>query len=69
MHVCGVNKADIQCIEGHGNVSLPFIPGSEFAGEVLEVGPNCKEKLKPGDKVAILRGIVNVEHRSRVQMQ
>lgn len=52
-----MSKADIQCIEGHENISLPFVPGTEFAGEVLEVGTNCKENLKPGDRVAVLRGI------------
>lgn len=55
--VCAVNKADIKCIEGNDSiVRLPFIPGSEFAGEILEVGKNCKEGLMPGDKVAVLRG-------------
>lgn len=51
-----MSKADVQCIDGHENVSLPFVPGSEFAGEILEVGTNCKANLKPGDKVAVLRG-------------
>ncbi|MDP3257331.1 alcohol dehydrogenase catalytic domain-containing protein, partial [Bosea sp. (in: a-proteobacteria)] len=30
---------------------LPFVPGNEAAGEVLEVGPNVTE-FKPGDRVA-----------------
>lgn len=35
-------------------VTLPFIPGSEFSGEILEVGPDCKRKFQVGDRVAVL---------------
>lgn len=36
------------------SVTLPFIPGSEFSGEIIEVGPNCKKGFKIGDKVVVL---------------
>lgn len=35
-------------------ILLPMIPGSEFAGEVLELGDNCRQNFKAGDKVAAL---------------
>lgn len=36
------------------SVALPFIPGSEFSGEIIEIGPNCKKEFKVGDKVVVL---------------
>lgn len=53
---CSVMPADVRCFNDLNNVALPYIPGSEFGGKVLEVGPNCVQKLKPGDNVAILSG-------------
>lgn len=52
---CAVNSFDVKCIyQDINTVTLPFIPGSEFSGEILEVGPKCKRQFKVGDKVAVL---------------
>lgn len=54
---CALNSYDVKCIHQEiDSVTLPFIPGSEFAGEILEVGPKCKKNFKIGDKVAVLLG-------------
>lgn len=45
-------------------ILLPMIPGSEFSGEVLEVGDNCKQNFKPGDKIAALLGMLCVTCRN-----
>jgi NADPH:quinone reductase len=49
---CGVNSADLQVCLGEYNIKpkLPFVPGFEVAGEVLEVGPEV-ETLRKGDRV------------------
>lgn len=52
VNYCCINHHDIQLINGHGTPKLPFVPGSELAGEVLEVGNKCSRK--PGDKVLSL---------------
>lgn len=45
----------MKCIyQDINTVTLPFIPGSEFSGEILEVGPDCVRKFQVGDKVAVL---------------
>lgn len=41
---------------GRSKPKLPFIPGSELSGVVLEVGKNCTRGFKVGDKVFALRG-------------
>lgn len=52
---CAINNFDVKCIYKDVNtVTLPFIPGSEFSGEILEVGPKCTSKFQKGDKVAVL---------------
>ncbi|XP_068921596.1 quinone oxidoreductase-like protein 2 isoform X2 [Petaurus breviceps papuanus] len=50
VHFCGVNFADILTCRGlyQEKPSLPFIPGLELAGQVLEIGTNVstvKKKL------------------------
>ena len=47
----GVNFIDTYQREGLYKVTLPFVPGMEGAGEVLEVGPNVNE-VAVGDRVA-----------------
>jgi NADPH:quinone reductase len=51
-HAIGINFIDIYHRTGfYPPAKLPFTPGSEGAGEVLEVGRSVKG-LKPGDRVA-----------------
>jgi NADPH:quinone reductase len=51
LHAAGVNMIDVQQRSGGYPVTLPFTPGTEGAGEVLEVG-NDVNGLSPGDRVA-----------------
>lgn len=52
VHACGVNFPDTLIIQGLYQVKppLPFTPGIEFAGEVLEVGEGV-ENYNIGDKI------------------
>jgi NADPH2:quinone reductase len=49
--VAGVNMIDVQQRSGNYKVPMPYTPGSEGAGEVLEVGRGV-EHVAPGDHVA-----------------
>ena len=51
LHAAGVNMIDVQQRSGGYQVALPFTPGTEGAGEVLEVGADV-EGWTPGDRVA-----------------
>ncbi len=51
VEAAGVNYIDTYHREGLYKVTLPFTPGMEGAGEVLEVGPNVSE-VAVGDRVA-----------------
>jgi NADPH2:quinone reductase len=51
-HAVGVNYLDVRYRNGfYPPTQLPFTPGSEGAGEVVEVGSSVKG-FKPGDRVA-----------------
>src|SRR5208282_1255944 len=51
-HAIGINYMDVYQRTGfYPTASLPFTPGGEGAGEVVEVGPSV-EGFKPGDRVA-----------------
>lgn len=52
---CGVNFADTLIIQGlyQEKPPLPFTPGSEVAGEIVEVGEGVSQ-FKSGDRVAAL---------------
>jgi NADPH2:quinone reductase len=52
VYACGLNFADTLQIEGkyQERPELPFTPGSEVGGEVLEVGEAVTD-FKPGDRV------------------
>ena len=48
----GVNPVDILVSEGgFGKEELPFIPGSDFAGVIEEVGTEVTGSVKKGDRV------------------
>ena len=49
----GVNFPDILMVEGKYQVkpALPFVPGLEAAGDVLEVGSDVGDHVKVGDRV------------------
>jgi NADPH2:quinone reductase len=51
LDAAGVNMIDVQQRSGGYSVNLPFTPGTEGAGEVLEVG-NDVRGASPGDRVA-----------------
>ncbi|XP_022100704.1 quinone oxidoreductase-like protein 2 homolog [Acanthaster planci] len=52
IHTCGVNFADILTVAGQYQVKppLPFTPGNEVAGEVLDIGEGVSS-FKKGDRV------------------
>jgi len=49
--VAGVNMIDVQQRSGNYPVPMPYTPGTEGAGEVLEVGAGVNH-VAPGDRVA-----------------
>jgi len=52
IHSAGITFADILIAAGKHQYKppLPFVPGSEFSGEIIEVGKNVRG-LDPGDRV------------------
>lgn len=54
IHAASVSLSNFLTVTGHyhDKVTLPFVPGSEAAGLVLECGSGVTE-LRPGDKVAV----------------
>ncbi|XP_033105539.1 quinone oxidoreductase-like protein 2 homolog isoform X2 [Anneissia japonica] len=59
VHSCGINFSDVLLAAGlyQEKPPLPFIPGSEVSGEVLEVG-NGVSKFSKGDRVL---GLLNLQ--------
>lgn len=51
LHAAGVNMIDVQQRSGGYPVALPLTPGTEGAGEVVEVGEGV-DGWAPGDRVA-----------------
>jgi len=51
LHAAGVNFIDVYHRTGLYKVALPFTPGSEGGGRVVEIGPGVSE-VKVGDQVA-----------------
>lgn len=53
VNVCGVCRSDWHGWKGtNPAISLPHVPGHEFAGDVVAVGKNCK-RIKVGDRVTV----------------
>lgn len=57
IQACGLNFADLLMAEGRyqEQPALPFIPGLELAGTVLDLGPGTEGPL-PGTRVAVYSG-------------
>jgi len=49
---CGVCGSDIPRINKYGAYFAPIIPGHEFSGKIVEVGPKVT-KFKAGDRVTV----------------
>lgn len=63
VHYCSLNYTDVKAFEGGtGEVKLPVVPGSEFSGEVLEVGSADSSEFRVGDRVVALKGICISRH-------
>jgi 2-desacetyl-2-hydroxyethyl bacteriochlorophyllide A dehydrogenase len=51
---CGICGTDLHILEGEFAPTLPVIPGHEFAGEVVAVGPEVPaDRIRVGDQVAV----------------
>ncbi|XP_059268820.1 quinone oxidoreductase-like protein 2 isoform X2 [Mustela nigripes] len=66
VHFCGVNFADILVCRGQyqEKPQLPFIPGMEFSGTVLEIGTDVSI-VKEGDRVIGVSGFNDAVADSR----
>lgn len=65
VNYCSLNVIDVHHMgQRNDDIILPMIPGSEFSGEILEVGSNCKRNFKPGDKIASLLGMLSRQLRN-----
>jgi len=53
VHAAMVSSLDLSVRSGAVPVDLPFLPGSDAAGEVLVVGPGVTE-WSPGDRVVVV---------------
>lgn len=60
-HVAGINFIDTYQRRGLYKVPLPYTPGTEGAGEVVEVGPDVKD-VKVGDRVLYMSGSAYAEY-------
>lgn len=68
-HSVGVNYLDVYYRTGlYAAPSMPFTPGNEGAGEVLEVGKGVKD-FKPGDRVAYVSTIGSYAEERNVGAQ
>ncbi|MEO5661721.1 MAG: zinc-dependent alcohol dehydrogenase family protein [Nocardioides sp.] len=52
VHATGVCRSDWHAWQGHDPVSLPQVPGHEFAGVIAEVGPQVT-KRRVGERVTV----------------
>lgn len=55
VHFCSLNYTDVKAFQGGGNLKLPVVVGSEFSGEILEVG-NEVTNFQIGDRVVAIQG-------------
>ncbi|XP_035898902.1 quinone oxidoreductase-like protein 2 homolog [Anopheles stephensi] len=60
VHYCSLNSTDVKIITGkHAelNVPLPFIPGHEFSGEIVEIGKENPHFFNRGDRVVVMNDL------------
>ncbi|XP_065093484.1 quinone oxidoreductase-like protein 2 homolog [Ochlerotatus camptorhynchus] len=60
VHYCSLNSTDVQIITGKHpdlKVPLPFIPGHEISGEIVEIGKANPNFLKRGDRVVVMNDL------------
>ena len=50
---CGICGTDLHILEGEFAPTLPVVPGHEFAGEVVAVGPEVPDSIRVGQQVAV----------------
>ncbi|MFC4001903.1 zinc-dependent alcohol dehydrogenase family protein [Prauserella oleivorans] len=51
---CGICGTDLHIADGHfPPTPYPIVPGHEFAGEIVELGPDVPGDWKVGDRVAV----------------
>ena len=57
VHACGVNFPDVLMVAGKYQVQppMPFSPGAEFSGEIVEVGSTCRG-FTVGQRVLAMSG-------------
>uniref|UniRef100_A0A182WEL5 Enoyl reductase (ER) domain-containing protein n=1 Tax=Anopheles minimus TaxID=112268 RepID=A0A182WEL5_9DIPT len=60
VHYCSLNSTDVKIITGkHAelNVPLPFIPGHEFSGEIVDIGKDNPHHFNRGDRVVVMNDL------------
>ncbi|XP_049289918.1 quinone oxidoreductase-like protein 2 [Anopheles funestus] len=60
VHYCSLNSTDVKIIGGkHAeiNVPLPFIPGHEFSGEIVDIGKENPHHFNRGDRVVVMNDL------------
>jgi NADPH:quinone reductase len=67
VRACGVNFPDVLMVAGKYQVQppLPFSPGAEFAGEILEVGKDCRNSAV-GQRVLAITGFGGMAEEASV---
>jgi 2-desacetyl-2-hydroxyethyl bacteriochlorophyllide A dehydrogenase len=55
VEACGICGTDLHILQGEFAPSLPIVPGHEFAGVIVELGPEISaiHRLAVGDRVAV----------------
>src|SRR5207253_3826519 len=56
VRACALNHLDLWVRQGIPGIQLPRIPGSDIAGEVLQVGDLC-QRIQPGQRVLLAPGL------------
>ncbi|XP_052861054.1 quinone oxidoreductase-like protein 2 [Anopheles cruzii] len=60
VHYCSLNTTDVKIITGKHkelDVPLPFIPGHEFSGEIVEIGKDNPHFFNRGDRVVVMNDL------------